>query len=130
MILGVRPFLSLWPLLALSSSMTNIKLIQADAEREVGIGTLLRQRREELVWSAEEVVRKTGIPKHAITAIDQENYYAFWGNAPVLDSYIRLYAKKIGFSLLMHEHLITKAKNSIKPSNPGVGFIHEAKLGR
>ena len=38
--------------------------------------------------------------------------------------------KKIGFSLLMHEHLITKAKNSIKPSNPGVGFIYEAKLGR
>ena len=110
--------------------MMNLKLMDVDAEREVSIGMLLRQRREELVWAVEEVVRKTGIPKHAITAIDQENYYAFWGNAPVLDSYIRLYAKKIGFSLLMHEHLITKAKNSIKPSNPGVGFIYEAKLGR
>jgi cytoskeletal protein RodZ len=110
--------------------MPNLKLLQADAEREVGIGMLLRLRREELVWSADEVVRKTGIPKHAITAIDQENYYAFWGNAPVLDSYIRLYAKKVGFSLLVHEHLITKAKDSIKPSNPGVEFIYEAKLGR
>ena len=110
--------------------MTNLKLIQADAEREVGIGMLLRQRREELVWSVDEVVRKTGIPKHAITAIDQENYYALWGNAPVLESYIRLYAKKIGFSLLAHGHLITKAKDSIKPSNPGVEFIYEAKLGR
>jgi hypothetical protein len=108
--------------------MTNLKLIQTDAE--TGIGMRLRLRREELVWSVDEVVRKTGIPKYAITAIDQENYYAFWGNAPVLDSYIRLYAKKVGFSLLVHEHLITKAKNSIKPSNPGVEFIHEAKLGR
>jgi len=129
-ILGDIAFLSPCPLLALSSRMSNQTLIQADAERGGGIGLLLRQRREELVWSVEEVVRKTGIPKHAITAIDLENYYAFWGNAPVLDSYIRLYAKKIGFSLLMHEHLITKAKNSIKPSNPGVGFINEAKLGR
>jgi cytoskeletal protein RodZ len=110
--------------------MANLKLIQSDAERDISIGMLLRQKRETLVWSVDEVVRKTGIPKHAIAAIDQENYYAFWGNAPVLDSYIRLYAKKVGFSLLMHEHLITKAKNSIKPSNPGVGFIHEAKLGR
>ena len=130
MILGARACLSPCPLLALSSRMSNQKLIQADAEKGGGIGLLLRQRREELVWSVEEVVRKTGIPKHAITAIDEENYYAFWGNVPVLDSYIRLYAKKIGFSLLMHEHLITKAKNSIKPSNPGVGFIYEAKLGR
>jgi cytoskeletal protein RodZ len=129
-ILGDIAFLSPCPLLALSSRMSNQTLIQADAERGGGIGLLLRQRREELVWSVEEVVRKTGIPKHAITAIDLENYYAFWGNAPVLDSYIRLYAKKIGFSLLMHEHLITKAKNSIKPSNPGVEFINEAKLGR
>ena len=110
--------------------MTNLKSIQVNAESEVSIGMLLRRRRETLVWSVDEVVRKTGIPKHAITAIDQENYYAFWGNAPVLDSYIRLYAKKIGFSLLVHEHLIAKAKNSIKPSNPGVGFIYEAKLGR
>jgi cytoskeletal protein RodZ len=110
--------------------MTNLKLIQADAEADISIGMLLRQRREELVWSVHEVVRKTGIPKHAITAIDQENYYFFWGNAPVLDSYIRLYAKKVGFSLLMHEHLIAKAKNSIKPGNPGVEFIYEAKLGR
>jgi hypothetical protein len=30
----------------------------------------------------------------------------------------------------MHEHLIAKAKNSIKPGNPGVEFIYEAKLGR
>ena len=110
--------------------MANLKLIQAGAERDISIGMLLRQKRETLVWSVDEVVRKTGIPKHAIAAIDQENYYAFWGNAPVLDSYIRLYAKKVGFSLLMYEHLIIKAKNSIKPSNPGVGFIHEAKLGR
>ena len=110
--------------------MPNLKSIKVDTDLDVGIGMLLRLRREELVWSVDEVVRKTGIPKHAITAIDQENYYALWGNAPVLDSYIRLYAKKIGFSLLMHEHLITKAKNSIKPSNPGVEFIHEAKLGR
>jgi cytoskeletal protein RodZ len=110
--------------------MPNLKSIKVDTDLDVGIGMLLRLRREELVWSVDEVVRKTGIPKHAITAIDQENYYAFWGNAPLLDSYIRLYAKKIGFSLLVHEHLITKAKNSIKPSNPGVEFINEAKLGR
>ena len=63
--------------------MPNLKLLQADAEREISIGMRLRLRREELVWSVDEVVRKTGIPKHAITAIDQENYYAFWGNAPV-----------------------------------------------
>ena len=111
-------------------SMMNLKLMDIDAEREVSIGILLRQRRETLVWSVDEVVRKTGIPKHAITAIDQENYHAFWGNAPLLESYIRLYAKKIGFSLLVYEHLIAKAKNSIKPGNPGVEFIHEAKHGR
>jgi len=110
--------------------MTNLKSIQLDAESEVSIGILLRQRREELVWSVNEVVRKTGIPKHAIMAIDMGNYHAFWGNSPVLDSYIRLYAKKVGFSLLVHEHLITKAKDSIKPTNPGVEFIYEAKLGR
>lgn len=110
--------------------MTNLKLIQADTESDISIGMHLKQRRETLVWSVDDVARKTGIPKHAITAIEQENYRAFWGNAPVLDSYIRLYAKKMGFSVLLYEHLITQAKNSIRPSNPGVEFIHEAKVGR
>ncbi len=106
-------------------------LIQADANTvTIGIGKLLRLRREELVWSVDEAVRKTGIPKHSITAIELENFHLFLDKTATLESYIRLYAKKLGLSLTLKEHLIAKAKNSFKPSEPGMEFLNEVKLGR
>jgi cytoskeletal protein RodZ len=111
--------------------MTKADLIQVDENAvSIGIGTSLRLRREELVWSIDEAVRKTGIPKHSIIAIELENFHVFLDNAAILDSYIRLYAKKLGLSLKVKEHLIAKAKNSLKPGKPGMEFINEVKLGR
>lgn len=82
---------------------------------EHSIGKLLRDKRVLLGWTLEQASGKTGIPVAALQAIEEMQLNLFINEGAKLDRHIRVYANRLGQSLLGQETLIEKAKQIIRP---------------
>ncbi len=97
---------------------------------EVSIGQLLRDRRMMLGWTLEQASRKTGIPAQALQAIETMQLNLFINDAAKLERHIRVYANRLGQSLLGQDALIEKAKQIIRPKEVTQDLLDLLRLAR
>ena len=79
------------------------------------IGDVLKEKRLTLGWTLEQASKKTAIPVASLRAIEENTLNAFINDGAKLDLHIRIYANRLGVSLIPHQELIQKARSSIKP---------------
>lgn len=79
------------------------------------IGDVLKEKRLALGWALDQASKKTAIPAAALSAIEENALDMFINDGAKLDLHIRIYANRLGVSLIPYQELIQKARSSIKP---------------
>ena len=87
----------------------------SSAPPQLSIGQLLRDKRLMRGWTLEQASRKSGIPAQSLQSIEDMQLNLFINDGAKLEHYIRIYANRLGQSLLGHEALIASAKEIIRP---------------
>ncbi len=82
---------------------------------QLTIGQLLREKRLQRGLTLQSASRKTGIPEQALQAIEEMQLNMFINEGAKLERHIRVYANRLGQSLIGLETLIDKAKQTIRP---------------
>ena len=63
------------------------------------LGDILKQRREELGLSVQDIARMTGMPPKQVVALETNNMFFFVGGKLEVERLTKLYAKKINMGL-------------------------------
>ena len=63
------------------------------------LGDILKQRREELGLSVQDIARMTGMPPKQVVALEADNLAFFAGGKLEIERLTKLYAKKINMTL-------------------------------
>ncbi len=83
-----------------------------------------------LGWTLEQASRKTGIPAVALQCIEEMQLNLFINDGAKLERHIRVYANRLGQSLLGHDALIEKAKQIIRPKEVTQDLLDMIRLTR
>ncbi len=97
---------------------------------QLSIGQLLREKRVLLGWTLEQASRKTGIPSQALQAIEDMQLNPFINEGAKLERHIRVYANRLGQSLLGHDALIEKAIQIIRPKEVTQDLLDMLRMAR
>ena len=97
---------------------------------QLSIGQLLRDKRMMLGWTLEQASRKTGIPAQSLQCIEEMQLNLFINEGAKLERHIRIYANRLGQSLLGHDALIDKARQIIRPKDVTQDLLDMIRLAR
>ena len=86
---------------------------QSTAAYQVGI--VLRNAREGIGWSIDDVSRRTGISPREVASIEDHVFTMFYGHLPLLETKLRIYARKTGVLSEDVDSMIRETIESLRP---------------
>ena len=86
---------------------------QSSAAFQVGI--VLKNAREGHGWTIEDLSRRTGISPREVASIEDQVFTMFYGHLPLLETKLRIYARKTGVLSDDVDSMIRETIESLRP---------------
>lgn len=83
------------------------------------IGIALKHARESIGWTIEDLSRKTGISPREVSSIEDQIFTMFYGHLPLLETKLRIYARKTGVMSDDFDSMIRDTIETLKPQLKG-----------
>lgn len=79
------------------------------------VGIALRHARENIGWTIDDISRRTGISPREVVGIEEQSFTMFYGHLPLLETKLRIYARKTGSLSDDMDSMIRETIESLKP---------------